>query len=71
MMLNVAVLRTEFAADVLMINIFQIYDGKYTEVFESCNGKYNKESKCCKKYCKYLHFKKLVRLICLQRTGCK
>lgn len=36
--------------------LFQIYDGKYTEVFERCNGKYNKESKNCNKYCKYLHF---------------
>lgn len=55
-LLNVAVGRTEFVADVLMINTFQIFDGKYTEVCETCNGKYNKESKCCKKYCKYLHF---------------
>lgn len=31
MLLNVVVHRTEFAADVLMINIFQIYDGKYTD----------------------------------------
>lgn len=36
--------------------LFQINDGKYTEVFEHCNGKYNKGTKCCKKYCKYLHF---------------
>jgi len=58
MMLNVTIYRTEFAAYVLMANMlyFRFMMENTQTVLRDVMEKYKKESKCCKKYCKYLHF---------------